>query len=172
MEQSNEYDKQAEQFLQDTGTTFKADFLTHGIYFDGDKDKRDIYQITLVQGERFYSFKFGQSINASGKYVIDADCWQGDNSYSRGQRLHKKPFIIGQGKVHHINKAFAKPTPYDVLAALQKNDIGTLEDFCGDFGYNTDSISASKTYNAVRDEFLNIERLYNTEEIEQLQEIQ
>jgi hypothetical protein len=46
-----------------------------------------------------------------------------------------------------------EPTMYDVLACVTKYDTGSFEDFCGDFGYNVDSMSAYKTYKAVRKEY-------------------
>ncbi|MBU1122379.1 MAG: hypothetical protein KKF54_06775 [Candidatus Omnitrophica bacterium] len=64
-----------------------------------------------------------------------------------------------------------KPNAYDVLACLTKYDVGSLEDFCGNFGYNTDSRKAEKTYRAVVKEYNNITRLFNTEEIGKLAEI-
>lgn len=61
----SEYEKQAEKFLRDTNTEFKAEFLKHGLHFEDDKDKRDIYLITLKRGEKEYKFNFGQSLNDS-----------------------------------------------------------------------------------------------------------
>lgn len=45
------------------------------------------------------------------------------------------------------------PHIYDVLACLQKVDPGTFEDFCADFGYDTDSRKALATYDAVKKEY-------------------
>jgi len=45
---TNEYIKRAEQFLADTGTTFKIEYLRTGPYFHGDKGIRDIYRFTLI----------------------------------------------------------------------------------------------------------------------------
>lgn len=64
------------------------------------------------------------------------------------------------------------PNAYDVLSCITKYDPGTFEDFCSDFGYDEDSRSAEKTYNAVCEEWENISLLFTYEEIEQLQEIQ
>ena len=50
----NEYNKHAEEFLKETGTEFKAEFLKHDIHFEGETDKRDIYLITLKRGERVF----------------------------------------------------------------------------------------------------------------------
>lgn len=69
------------------------------------------------------------------------------------------------------SKEIKHPSNYDVLACLTKYDPGTFENFCSEFGYDTDSRKAFKTYKAVRREWKNIERLFTPEQIEQLAEI-
>ena len=85
--------------------------------------------------------------------------------------LHKPADFTPERDVFK-NPNFAAPTAYDILTSLTKNDPGTFENFCGDFGYDTDSRSAEKVYRAVCDEWLNVSRLFNDSEIELLQEIQ
>lgn len=63
-----------------------------------------------------------------------------------------------------------KPTHYDVLACLQKSNPGSFEDFCGDFGYNTDSRKAERTYNAVCSEWNSVDKLWH-DVLDKLQEI-
>jgi len=63
------------------------------------------------------------------------------------------------------------PTMYDILTCLTKYDPETFENFCGEYGYNTDSIKALKTYKAVQREFKGVNRLFS-DILEQLQEIQ
>ena len=63
------------------------------------------------------------------------------------------------------------PTMYDILTCLTKHNPETFEDFCNEYGYNTDSINAQKTYKAVKREFNGVNRLFN-DILEQLQEIQ
>lgn len=65
-----DYTKQANDFLNETGTTFKAVLTGHGKYFPDDKDTRDIYEITLTRNKKTYSFSFGQSINNSGNLRV------------------------------------------------------------------------------------------------------
>ncbi len=65
----DEYNKQAEKFLKETGTEFKVKFVKNGLYFDDDTEPRDIYLITLNRGYREFSFKFGQSINNNEKQI-------------------------------------------------------------------------------------------------------
>ena len=64
------------------------------------------------------------------------------------------------------------PTAYDVLACLQKYDVGTFENFCSEFGYDEDSRTAEKIYKAVCKEYLNVCKLWSDSEIEELAEIQ
>ncbi len=171
METITDYEKQAQDFLDKTGTKFEVEFIEYGIHFDGDKDKRDIYRITLSRGGRSYSFNFGQSINCSGMYWLFG-------SYKRGVVHSKKEImqsrIAGNTSTREWdkNKDFKPPTPYDVLTCLQKYDPDTFENFCSEFGYDTDSRSAEKTYNAVMAEYINLKILYSDEELEQMAEIQ
>jgi hypothetical protein len=176
----NEYTKQAEDFLKKTGTEFKAEFLRFGKYFDDDKEERDIYKITLNRGNRSFSFEFGQSITNSGfywsymssktKHYIDRKVIVNNKKISNYGFFGILPqdFIKGKDILHYP----VAPTSYDVLACLQKYDVGNFEDFCAEFGYNTDSRKAEKTYNAVCEEFKNIQTLFTDSEIEELQEIQ
>ena len=64
------------------------------------------------------------------------------------------------------------PTPYDVLACLTKYPVYDFADFCSEYGYDTDSRKAYKTYKAVKREWENVAILFNDDELEQLREIQ
>lgn len=83
----------------------------------------------------------------------------------------KKPWVFKFGQ--SIAKSKQNRTPpkeYDVLACIQKSDIGTIEDFCCDFGYNEDSLKARETYFNVQKEWNNCARTFG-DVIEELQEI-
>lgn len=129
----NDYEKQAKDFLNLTGSILKVNFLKHDKYFDDDEEARDIYEITLSRQKRSFVFTFGQSIIKTEE---------------------KK-----------------KPTAYDIFACLTKYDPGNFENFCADYGYDTDSRKAEKTYNAVVNEYNNLKMLYNDKELELLAEI-
>jgi hypothetical protein len=64
------------------------------------------------------------------------------------------------------------PVAYDVLSCIEKSDPGTFENFCGDFGYDTDSRKAEKTYNLVCESWKKISVFFTETELEELQEIQ
>lgn len=61
------YQKQAKDFLTETKTRMKAEYITFDRYFDDDKEKRDIWKITLRRHGKSFSFKFGQSIASAGE---------------------------------------------------------------------------------------------------------
>lgn len=52
------------------------------------------------------------------------------------------------------------PSMYTVLSCIQKYDPGTLENFCGEFGYDTDSKRADATYLAVKKEYEEFSALF------------
>ena len=69
-----------------------------------------------------------------------------------------------------------EPTEYDVLACLEKYDVGTIDDFVSEFGYEVHEWSDVKRiqniYNAVKREYKSICRCFTEEQIEAMQEIQ
>lgn len=82
-------------------------------------------------------------------------------------RDHKRyTFKFGQS----IAAGAQEPTMYDVLARLQKYDVGDLADFCADFGYEPNK-QARETYKAVCREWRAVERLFG-DIIEELRGIQ
>lgn len=52
------------------------------------------------------------------------------------------------------------PTMYDILSCIEKYNPECFEDFCSEYGYDTDSRKAYKTYLAVCKEYNAVERLF------------
>jgi hypothetical protein len=82
----------------------------------------------------------------------------------RGKKFFNYSVIKPRGKRK-------EPTPYDLLACVQKYDVGTLEDFCSEFGYNTDSKRAEIIYIAVCKEYQKVRKFFTETELTQLHEI-
>ncbi len=163
------YEQQAQDFLTKTGATLKIEFKNHGKHFNDDKETRDIYKVTISRGSRRYSFDFGQSIHHSGLFKV--------RNYPRAgvfQTIEAARKQLPYSEWRNIirNENYEKPSAYSILCCLTKYDPGTLEDFCSEFGYDTDSKSAEEAYNAVCDEYKNVAMLFSDKEIEALQEIQ
>jgi hypothetical protein len=131
-----------------------TEFLGNMFYFEDDKEKRDVYQVKLERAGESFTFRFGQSITNSGDKV---------KRNPKGHTMYDAELISRPG-------GRIAPTAYDVLSCVQKYDAGTFSDFCGEFGYDTDSRKAEKTYFAVQDEFSGINRIFG-DVIEELQEI-
>ncbi len=62
------------------------------------------------------------------------------------------------------------PEAYDVLACLQKYDIGSFGDFCSEFGYEYTKAN-ERIYKAVCREYAKVSSFWTAEELEQLREI-
>lgn len=158
----NEYIAQANNFLEKTGASISVEYLETKKYFPDDQYPRDIYTVTLARNDRSYTFKFGQSLQCSGK-------WWKYKDYRRGISTSKsKPFPSHEWDK---NPDYELPNAYDILAAMTIYDPESFEDFCCSFGYSDDSIKALEIYKAVTNEFENLQRLFSDKELEELQEI-
>nr|WP_298657219.1 hypothetical protein [uncultured Flavobacterium sp.] len=97
-----------------------------------------------------------------------ADDKKSRHRFSVTLKRHGKRMTIKFGQ--SIAVGAQEPSLYDVLSCVQKHEVGTFENFCGDFGYDTDSRTAHRTYLAVQREFNKVNRLFS-DCIEELQEI-
>jgi len=140
----NKYKQQAEKFLSDTNTKLevvKAIPQKSPLWTEKGEQHGINYWITLTNKQHIYGFNFWGSI-------ADAK------------------------KIRHGEGRGTKPNAYDVLACLSgSTGIGSFEDFCGHFGYDDDSIRVEKIYKAVLNESENINKLWNSKELETLAEI-
>lgn len=147
-----DYQKQADDFMRKTGATMEVKFIGNFPFFDDDKESRNVYQITLKRNGGTYCFRFGQSIADSREYV---------KRNPRGKSMYDHKLI---------RRERIAPTTYDVLACATKSNPGTFEDFCGEYGYDTDSQKAEKIYFAVQREWRGIRSIFG-DVIDELQEI-
>lgn len=69
-----------------------------------------------------------------------------------------------------------QPNEYDILACLTKYDVGTIDDFVREYGYEVhewaDVKKIQRIYKAVCNEYKAICRCFTEEQIEAMQEIQ
>lgn len=169
---TTDYQQQAIDFLNSTKSKMEIKFLRNGKHFQDDKNFRDIYEVTISRADRSYSFKFGQSIAKSSHYLDKKT----KRTYTmNGGALNSNYKIVNLNYLKN-NRDFVivkgeAPDFYDVLSCLQKYDISTFEQFCDEFGYDTDSKKAEATYKAVKDEYLNLCALFSPDEMEVLREI-
>lgn len=176
------YEEQALKFLDDTDTEYRVEFSRHDVYFDEDKEKRDIYWITLQRGSREFTFEFGQSLQCSMEWLANTIYAQNAYRYKNEPRLtgsrDEVLMQLGLSSYDTVSKDlirnpnYSEPTAYDVLACLTKYPVDSFEDFCCEYGYDEDSRKAYRIYEAVKNEWQNVAMLWNDDELEELREIQ
>jgi hypothetical protein len=105
-----------------------------------------------------YDFHFSDDTQMRDIYIV---------TIKRGSRQ----FTVKFGSSLNDTRKKQAPTNYDILACLQKYDVGSFYDFCSDFGYNEDLRKAQKIYNAVCKEYNNVCKIWDDSEIEILNEI-
>ena len=114
-------------------------------------------------------------VKFSAKYLDYAPYFDDDNVsraiYSLTLRVNGKSASFKFGQSIKSTEKGEEPSAYELLASLTKSDPGTFEEFCGEFGYDTDSRKAYKTYSAVVREWCKVNRLFTEAQILELQEI-
>jgi len=173
-----DYDEQAIKFLRDTDTLFTVELIEHGKHFASDIETRDIYSATFTRGDRSFTVRFGQSIADSGYKVTrkDGKCIHHEEYFGHLPETLKHVKFRASGEYGSLGGLTITepkaPTAYDILTCLTKSDTGSFEEFCSEFGYDTDSIKAERIYKLVLEEWSNVQRIWTDTEIEKLQEIQ
>ena len=143
-----DYNKQARDFLEDCGATMKMMYLGRNVNENWDeKRERDNYLVNITTPLGNMQVTFWDSVNNTI-----------DNINRERSLLPRK-----------------KPTAYDILACLTTYDVGDIEDFILEFGYEIkkrgDFTRIQNIYNAVKKEYEDVCRCFTEEQIEKLQEI-
>jgi hypothetical protein len=170
----SKYEQAAIDFAKKHGVEMTAEYRGH--YKRGDFDfATAVYSITLSRKDKKpYTFDFSTSVN-------DSYCYHTGFSGPRkggipsGYKLESvNDQVLKNGQCYckqfTVIKRKIAPTMYDILACIQKNDPGTLHDFCGDMGYDEDSRKAEKIYFDCQNEFSAVRSLFS-DCMEELQEI-
>lgn len=157
---NSEYAKQANDFLTKHGITFKAEFI--GRVSNPWKDKN--YKVPNHYGDgKHAQYKITFSRDGKKDLVID----------SFTQSLMKSNLCKGYDyKNEPYDILVLTPSAYCVLSGITKYDPETFEDFCGEFGYDDDSIKAKEIFEAVDKEWHSVKRFFTYEQLEELKEIQ
>ena len=168
----HDYQQQATDFLELTGTTLEIKFRGVRDHFS-DGDLRNVYRFTLKRGHAKYSADYGDSLQNSFPYVFSDGVSQNVKSqwmddWAKGKKINVECHQFKTGRV----KCLKNPTAYDILVCLTKYDPDTFEAFCENFGYDEDSRKAEKIYNAVVQEYLGVLRLWDEKELSILEAIQ
>jgi hypothetical protein len=182
----SEYTEQAEKFLTDHKLTFRAVYVGEDCpTFCDDAAKGDALIVgTFPRKNHIHGSHWRLTLSGEGRGHFTIDFWDsyrdaeirhirktGEVRYSdQARRLGLEP---GATRFEISRKYKTDPTPnaYDMLACIEKSEPGTFEDFCGDFGYDTDSRRAETVYQAVVKQYRQLARFLSDEELSEAQEI-
>lgn len=166
------YIEQAKNFLKNCNATMDiklvgCDIPTH---WKGVKEEHNHYRFTIKTPKGSMTDDFWDSIYNTklSKITFDEYCCEKHKMHERDMLPAEK--IRAQKLWKELRKE-ALPTEYDILACLETYVPDTFEDFCSEFGYDDDSISALKTYLACQKQWSNIRKIFTEEQIEELAEI-
>lgn len=158
-----DYQAQAKQFLTDCNATIEINFIGKEIPFHwlGETKPHNKYQFTIKTPRGKYTSCFWDSLYntevsevsettyAQQKYKASYDCLRSHEKAKARAELAKL-------------KAKARPTEYDILAAVEKYGYDS---------YSTDSISARETFLACGEEYAGLRRIFTEEQMEKMREI-
>jgi hypothetical protein len=185
----SEYTQQAEDFLKKHNLEFRVVLIGNDCpkFCEDARKDVDMDKVnTFPRRTHLHGKHYRCTISGQGRGHVSFDFW---NSYQDELINHARkhgPYRyddvmasigFGKGQGTRIQTIIAKypqtltPTAYDLLACLEKNEPGTFEEFCSDFGYDTDSRRAEETWRAVTEEYIKVRRFFKPDELEELQEI-
>lgn len=146
----SDYVNQAKKFLESCDATMNFMYLGTEVNKDWNETReRDTYMVNIRTPLGNMQVKFYDCIKNTLK---------NEDRYLSG--LKKKIQI----------------TEYDVLSCLQKYDVGDIEDFIWEFGYEIkekgDLRRIQNIYNAVKKEYKDVCRCFTPRQIKRMQEIQ
>ena len=137
-----------------------------------EKEKRNWYDVAITTPRGKMTFTFWDSIhNTEISTMTFEEYAKKKLKYNRVEDMSYGEKVKAKNDLARL-KADAVPNEYDVLACLEKYDVGTFEDFCSEFGYDEDSRTAERIYIAVIKEYKDLTRIFTEEQMEKLSEIQ
>lgn len=169
----SEYTKQAKDFLTSCNATMEIKRV--GLEKPNWDDKPHLtYDCTIKtpRGEMMVHF-YDNTINTRIHTLTPKEYYE--KMYNRyfdsllpfEQNRYKREFTL--------IKEQAIPTEYDILSCLTSYDVGSMDDFMHEFGYEIkctqDMTNFINTYNAVVKEYNDVRRCFTEEQIEVLCEI-
>ena len=169
----NEYTLQAQEFLKRCNAQMTINYM--GLRnTDWDEELHDFYMVNIVTPRGTMSVNYYDSL-----YNTELKNLPIDKLYEkRHKRYYDSLLMWEQTKfLNQIKKERedVKVTEYHILSSLEKYDVGSINDFISEFGYEVkklkDMTNILNIYNAVVEQYRNLCRCFTEEQIEQLREI-
>ena len=168
------YEQKAKDFLKACNAKMTITFMGKEINHLWNEDKpRNKYHFVIttpkgkVEGDFWDSFHNTELTSMEYRALIEAAM--------RKSRDAVIPEDFPELKQFFAMKKDAKPTAYSILACLEKYDVGSMDEFMHEFGYEiksaNDMTNFINTYNAVVKEYNGLCRIFTPEQMEMLREI-
>lgn len=161
----HDYEKQANDFLSKHGITFEVKAID------------TVCPKWCEDGKHIHGYHYRATFAWDKRKPMIVDYW---NSYQDSTRTVSqldlntgRYSLADKNKGLRIKQALEStplPTAYDILSCITRCDPGSFEEFCSDFGYDTDSRKALDVYIAVQKEWHDVERMFG-DCLEELAEI-
>lgn len=169
----SEYVKQAKDFLASCNATMEIKYVGLEKPNWDDKPHRT-YDCTIKTPRGEMMVHFYDSLNNTKILAMSVEEYVRKYYHLVGLYLHDVRYKKGVKELKAL-KEQAIPTEYDILSCLTKYDVGSMDDFMHEFGYEItctqDMTNFINTYNAVVNEFNDVRRCFTEEQIEALWEI-
>lgn len=167
----NEKVKASKEFLQKCGASMEIKLVGCDIphHWPGETRDHNHYRFTITTPKGSFSEDFWDSVINTNICNMTFDAYCVLHYGSRPQSLTFSQQANAR-KALREEKAKAVPTEYDILACLTAYIPETFEEFCWEYGYDNDSIKAFKAYMACQEEYINLRKVFTTEQLKELKE--
>ena len=169
----SEYVKQAKDFLTSCNATMEIKYVGLEKPNWDDKPHRT-YDCTIKTPRGEMMVHFYDSLANTELWMPYKEYYE--KKYNRYYDALRPTDVIRFQKELKAKREKAIPTEYDILACLTKYDVGSMDDFMSEFGYEIkctqDMTNFINTYNAVVKEYNDVRRCFTEEQIEAMCEIQ
>jgi hypothetical protein len=133
-------------------------------FFQDEKEERLVIRVTLIRGSQSFWLDFGRSIRDTDIYRR-AKCQftQKEIDYSGTMLMLKE-----KGEAQREWQEVLDDTLYSLLCCI-KSDYGcpiVFKEFCGEYGYDTDSRKAHDLWERCLEQSAGLERIFTEEEIQ------
>ena len=168
----SEYVKQAKDFLTSCNATMEIIYAGLEKPTWDDKPHRT-YDCTIKTPRGTMMVHFFDSLHNTELHM-DFKAYYEKHYHMQYSSLRPQEVIKFQNTLKK-KRAEAIPTEYDILSCLTKYDVGSMDDFMHEFGYEIkctkDMTNFINTYNAVVKEYNDVRRCFTEEQIKAMWEI-
>lgn len=185
-ETMNDYEKQANDFLEKTGTNLTVTCIRYGKHFRTDTENRFIYSFTLERNGRKYTSTFGESLAHAYELLLGKRAYTGkgitlyEEQILNSVKLDTEKQTITVKCGHESYKKITKPVPmpsaYSILSCLEKYEPSeSVDDWAAEYGYELNRETKIQdiidTHKACIEQYKGLCMLFNESEMDELREI-